>query len=107
VPPGATELARIPDVLAWNCRFRPQGSGKGLCVGCCDRRVSKSFPLFDIVEKEREAQAACVLAVRMGNHLDNETSVVCVLRDNQNSFGGNIETTWFLVNVRNAINSGR
>jgi hypothetical protein len=34
-------------------------------------KVIKTFPLFDIVEKERETQAACVLAVRMGNHLDN------------------------------------
>jgi hypothetical protein len=56
------------------------------------------------LKEERETQAACVLAVRVGNHLDNETSRLRF--EKANSFGGNIETTWHLVNVRNATFNG-
>jgi hypothetical protein len=91
--------------LAFYCRYRPKGDRHRYVSGALGWR-SNPLRYLTSLKKERETQAACVLAVRVGNHLDERNNGRLRLIQKP-SFDGDIECTWFLVNVRNAINSGR
>jgi hypothetical protein len=102
VPPGAADLTRIPDALARDCRYRPKRGPASSCVGATDRKVDQPFLLFDIVEeRKRNAGGACPggsCGQPQGQPKHRSFAFI-----QKPSFDGDIESTWFLVNVRNAI----
>ena len=61
--------------------------------------------LIDIVERERETQAACVLAGSGVTWSCKKQRSNASFKRIAKSFGGNVETHGFSSNVRNAINA--
>jgi hypothetical protein len=83
--------------LAINCRYRPKGSRYKFASAKSTEGLNVPFPLIEIVKRERETQAARVLAglaVMSGRKKQRSLA----FNESQYSFDGNIECTQTLVN---------
>ena len=70
MPPGADDPLRNSDVSGSKIPNHPKGVRYDFVFETSPKDGNPSCCLTSLM-KERETQAACVLAVRMGNHSDN------------------------------------